>query len=323
MKKNKKSKKGNVVLMGFLVVLAILTGYGTARANLGINNMLDKMDRDIATGLETVDVDTSKLNSDNKIVNVLLVGADKRESWKEAGRSDSCMIATLDLKHKKLKLTSLMRDMYVTIPGYKDNRFNAAYSYGGVSLLYQTIANNFELKLDGYVVVDFAAFKKVVDTLGGVEITLTKEEAKYLTTAYKKGSVLKLKEGLNNMNGTQALAYSRIRQDKKSDFGRTERQRTILSSIFTKAKKLSFNELVNLCEEILPYLTTDLTNGEIKSYMTSVLTMGTTTIDQFRLPIDGSYTPESIRQMDVLVIDIEKNKKALNEFIFEQGSENP
>ena len=196
-----------------------------------------------------------------------------------------------------------MRDMYVEIPGYTDNRFNAAYSYGGVRLLYQTIAQNFELKLDGYMVVDFAAFKTVIDTIGGVDIELTDWEHEYLTTAYKKGSVLKLKKGVNRMNGTQALAYTRIRQDKTADFGRTQRQRNVVESIFKEVKTMPMTKWITLAEEILPYISTDLTNDQIMSYMTSVITMGTTEINQMRIPVDNGYTNQTIRKMQVLVID--------------------
>lgn len=146
------------------------------------------------------------------------------------------MIATIDKKNEKIKITSLMRDMYVDIPGYGKHKFNAAYSYGGVELLYKTILSNFGVSVQGYAIVDFEAFRKVVDTLGGVEINLTEEEHSILMSRYHRTSVLKLKPGINNMNGTQALAYCRLRQDKRADFGRTERQRYVLNQIFLSMK---------------------------------------------------------------------------------------
>ena len=94
------------------------------------------------------------------------------------------MIATIDLKNGKLKLTSLMRDMYIDIPGYGYHKFNAAYSYGGVQLEYETIAETFGIKLDGYVEVDMEAFREVVDLIGGVPMDLTEAEAYFLKTAY-------------------------------------------------------------------------------------------------------------------------------------------
>lgn len=318
--KQRKKKTKIRVIIGLLIVLSIVVGHFSGRVVYEYNHSLSLLNRESGIDLNDVDVDESKLSSENKIINILLVGADKRKAWKEAGRSDSVMIATMDLKNKQLKLTSLMRDMYVQIPGHGENRFNAAYSFGGVSLLYQTIAENFGIKMDGYVVVDFAAFKNVIKTIGGVEIELTDAEYQYLVKAYakKKDSAKYVKPGLNLMNGEQALAYTRIRQDAKADFGRTQRQRNVLQSIFTKAKGMSIGELKDLANEILPSIVTDLSNSEITSYLFSVIMMGTTEFEQMRIPIDNSFQNQKIRSMAVLVLDLPKNREALQNFIFQK-----
>ena len=324
-KKKRRNKIIKKSVLGIFLVISILAGWAVATVESRMNAVLNTMDRDRSTDLSTVDLDDDLLTYDKDIINILLVGSDKRADWSESGRSDSTMIATLDLKHKRLKLTSLMRDMYVPIPMNGENRFNAAYSLGGVKLLYETIATNFGIKLDGYVIVDFKAFQEVIDTIGGVEINLTDKEYKYLTTAYHRGTVLEVKPGLNNLNGEQALAYSRIRQrevDAQGDFGRTRRQRDILQSIFSKAKGMPFSELMKLTETIMPYLATDLTNKEILSYIKSVVTLGTTEIDQMRIPIDNSFTQKRINKMAVLIPDMEMNTAALNDFIFNYDGEN-
>ncbi len=303
----------------FLLLLSSATGFLLAEAKIRVYGVLDGLDREGGESLSSVDLEDVDLVEDDRIINILLVGSDKRATWTQTGRSDSAMIATLDLKHIKLKLTSLMRDMYLTIPGYGENRFNAAYSFGGVSLMYETIASNFGIRLDGYAVVDFSAFKKVINTIGGVKITLTDEEYQYLTTAYKRGSVLDLQPGTNVMNGEQALAYTRIRQDAQGDFGRTERQRKVLQAIFIEAKSMSLAELISLAEELMPYISTDLTNDQIMSYMQSVLMLGTTQIDQMRIPIDNSYEQRRINNMAVLVPDMETNVNALQDFIYNYG----
>lgn len=303
----------------FLLLLSAATGLLLAEAKIRVYGVLDGLNREDGVSLSSVDLEDVDLVEDNRIINILLVGSDKRATWTQTGRSDSAMIATLDLKHKKLKLTSLMRDMYLTIPGYGENRFNAAYSFGGVSLMYETIASNFGIRLDGYAVVDFSAFKKVINTIGGVKITLTDEEYQYLTTAYKKGSVLDLQPGTNVMNGTQALAYTRIRQDAQGDFGRTERQRKVLQAIFTEAKSLSLSELIELAEELMPCISTDLSNDQIMSYMQSVLMLGTTEIDQMRIPVDNSYEQRRINNKAVLVPEMETNVNALQDFIYNYG----
>ncbi|ROR27533.1 LytR family transcriptional attenuator [Mobilisporobacter senegalensis] len=322
-KKKRRNRAIKRTFLGLLLALSIIAGWAIATFETQVNAVLNRMDRDPSTDLSTVELDDDLLTSDKDVINILLVGSDKRATWTESGRSDSTMIATLDLKHKRLKLTSLMRDMYVPIPGHGDDRFNASYAYGGVKLLYETIATNFGIKLDGYVIVDFTAFQAVIDTVGGVEIELTDKEYKYLTTAYHRGSVLNVKPGLNNLNGEQALAYTRIRQDAEGDFGRTRRQRDVLQSIFNEAKGMSLSELVKLTETMMPYLATDLTNEEILSYIKSVVMLGTTEIDQMRIPVDNSFSQARIRNMAVLIPDIAINTQELNDFIFNyDGKEN-
>ena len=317
-KKKTGKKKKSIAIRVLLVVLfvaAIVSGAFAGKVGFLLDDTLNHLNRSSGVDLSTVEV-SKNIEHNNEIINILLVGSDKRRDWAETGRSDSAMIATLDTRHNQLKLTSLMRDMYLPIPGHGENRFNAAYSFGGVELLYQTIAENFEVSIDGYAVVDFYTFCKVINELGGVKIQLTDEEYRYLVSAYpQKEWSHRLKPGKNHMSGAMALAYCRIRQDAQGDFGRTARQRNVLNAILIKAKKLSLSELLELAEKIVPEIATDLTNEEIISYMKTILFMGTTKIHQFRLPVDGSYTPQIIYGMDVLVTDVEQNREALQDFI--------
>ena len=320
--KKKRRKRRKRVLISLCLILSILVGYGVAQAERAMNSILNTRGDAQEGDINDVDLSNIDVIGDDNIINILLIGSDKRASQTTIGRSDSTMIATLDMRHNQLKLTSLMRDMYVEIPGYESNRFNAAYSFGGVPLVYQTIATNFGVRLDGYVLVDFAAFENVINEIGGVEVTITESEYRHLQSYYsvpkrkKYKDALKLKPGKNNMNGIQALAYSRIRKEGNGDFRRTERQRVVLQAIFTKAKGLSFNELIKTMQSVLPYISTDLTNEEIISYMKSMLFMGTTEINQYRLPVDGTFTDETIRSMKVLVPDIPRNAELLQNFIF-------
>lgn len=315
--KNKKPKKfiGKIVLI-CLFVIAIGVGWVSAKVEIQINSILNNVNRDLNETLSDVDVGAYNLISDENIVNILLIGSDKRADWNDVGRSDCTMILTIDFKNNKLKLTSLMRDMYVQIPNIGQDKFNSAYSYGGVSLLYETIASCFGVKLDGYIIVDFEAFKSVINALGGVEVELTQAEYEYLTTAYKKGSVLELKQGLNNMNGSQALAYARIRQDAQGDFGRTKRQRVIIQSILQKIKGMSLTSIIDIAGNVMSYVTTDLSNDQMITYIKSILKMGTTTVDELRIPIDNSYTNERIDGKAVLVVDFDTNKDAIYNFIY-------
>lgn len=280
---------------------------------------------DTENALRNANVVDADLVYDQDVVNILLIGCDKRQDETEAGRSDTTMIATIDIKNGKLKLTSLMRDMYIDIPGYGYHKFNAAYSYGGVQLEYETIAQNFGIKLDGYVEVDMAAFREVVDLLGGVPMDLTEAEAYFLKTAYvnSKHGEKDVTAGPNMLTPYQALAYCRIRQDVSGEFGRTDRQRKVLISIYDEMKKEDVMTITNICMRALRYVTTDLTEDQIRSLLTSVISMGSTEIEQLRIPYEGSYTAGRLGAGGAWVMetDYEANSAALQYFIFGVGED--
>jgi len=250
-----------------------------------------------------------------ELINILLIGQDRR-AGESRQRSDSMILCTINTKEKTLTMTSFMRDMYVQIPGYKDNRINASYAFGGMKLLNATLEKNFGVLVDGNVEVDFGAFIDVIDMLGGVDINLTKSEAKSLNKNTWMGLSKEdwnLQEGVNHMTGAQALAYSRNRSvGGDGDFGRTNRQRKVLAALIDKAKDLSILELDNLLVKILPSLTTDLTDAEILNYATILLPMiSELKVKMMRIPADGSYRMTSIRGMSVLIPDLEESRELL------------
>ena len=339
-KTKKKKSRARIVGRVFLVLGLIMSmTIGSAAAVLvhQSDTMLDLVNYDDQDTLSSVDLSKYKLDEDTEVVNILLVGADKNNDEQDKDverRSDSMMIATMDIKHSKLKITSLMRDMYVEIPGYGGNKLNAAYSFGGIKLLYKTIAENFGIRMDGYAEVNFDAFVNVIDKLGGVEVTLTESEAKNLrsTNYIKRHKYRNVKVGKQIFNGYQALGYCRIRHGKKQadghypgvytasgkgdDYGRTERQRLTMQAILKKVKTLSPEELLKLAEVVLPNITTDISKKKIYKYMMTAVQMGTTELKQFVIPIQGGYTTRTINGGDCLVPDLDANKSALKKFIF-------
>lgn len=310
-----------------------------ATAQYRVSGSLNLLNYDKTNSLDKVDVSKYDTLSDSEIVNILLVGADKNLDEQNAGgaarRSDSMMIATLDMKHKKLKVTSLMRDMYVEIPGHGSRKLNAAYSLGGIKLLYETIAKNFGIKMKGYAEVNFDAFVDVINAVGGVEATLTESEAVNLndTNYIKRKKFRNVKVGKQVLNGYQALGYCRIRHGKwknghypavltasgkGDDYGRAERQRLVIQALLKKVKSMSINKWLELVDIILPNVKTDLDKDEIYSYLMAIVKMGTTELKQYSLPIQNGYTSQKINGEDCLVPDLEKNKKALKKYIFEE-----
>jgi polyisoprenyl-teichoic acid--peptidoglycan teichoic acid transferase len=257
------------------------------------------------------------------VINILLLGEEAIDSGNSRGRTDLMIIATMNTKEKTCKLTSLMRDMLVQIPGYKDNKLNAAYQIGGIPLLYKTIEQNFDLKPDGYMLVDFNNFEGIINKLGGVKITLTPEEASYLnTTNYiSKPEYRNVKAGTQILNGNQALGYCRIRYvatgDKQlNDFGRTSRQRVVLNAIFEQYKSKSLPELAMLLNDILPLITTDIEKEDFETYLRTALSMGLSEIQNLRIPADQTFEEGYVRKMSVLIPDLQENTKILHEFIF-------
>lgn len=264
-----------------------------------------------------------------RVFNVLLVG-EESVYGDPVGRSDSMMIATINGKQKSLKLTSLMRDVYSAIPGYLPNKLNAAFNNGGGVLLSQTIEQNYGIPLEGYVVVNFQAFEKIIDLLGGVELELTEDEANYLnTTNYiSKRANRTVVAGKQTMNGNQALGYCRVRyrtasNGESDDFGRTYRQRTVINSVFEKYKGKSVTEMLDIVNELLPYIRTNISSSDIINFVTIVASMGTTELDTFRIPADHTYMAKDVRCGvsigDALVIDYVENIRQLKQFIY--GSE--
>ncbi len=267
-----------------------------------------------SVGLGGTRTNSEGLVSDSGVLNILLVGQDGREDV-SGSRSDSMMLVSIDKGTDKVKIISLMRDMYVSIPGHDDNRINAAYSYGGVELLEEAIEQNFKVVIDGNVQIDFESFKEIVDKIGGVEIELSQEEADYLNTAYWQNGWT-LSAGLQTLTGDQALAYSRVRQVGNSDFERTERQKKVLMSAFRKVKSQGIVSMLSLASDIYPMLDTDIGIGDMISLGTTALGMEESDIESYRLPADGMYENQTIREMQVLVPDMDANRQYLYELIF-------
>ena len=311
------------VLLVFLLILSAVLGFGVAKVESTMKNTLNHVKRDKDAALSKVDLSGIEVESDDDIVNILLIGDDYRKEkfYDASGLPDVMMIATMDKKHNTLKLSSLMRDTLVTVAGEeKQKKLNASCGNGGgVKNLYKTIAQNFNVKLDGYVKVGFDAFEKVVNAVGGVKIEVTDTEARYLnmTNYIRKKKNRKIKVGKQRLNGDQALAYCRIRKgyDKigesvrtanglVDDYGRTWRQRTVISA--------AFNEMKNIKD---------------------VVWMGTTDIYQLQIPRNGYFrdgntkeNPNEFPNCEGLCLvptngvsnefDPSENAKILRQFIF-------
>ena len=264
--------------------------------------------------------DIDPIVANKNVINILLIGQDQRKTGGNA-RSDAMILCTINKSAKTITMTSFLRDMYVQIPGKNDNRINASYAMGGVPLLNKTLEKNFGVTVDGNVEIGLYGFKDVINMVGGVDIELTEAEAKYLN---KRGNwdleanagTWNLKEGMNHLNGSQALAFSRIRKVGNGDFGRTNRQRIVLSKLMEKAKDMSLSEVNALLRKVLPLITTDLTDQEIMSYVMVIFPMlKDLTIQTPQIPAKDTYRMSMVNKMSVLIPNLKKNRAVLEEIM--------
>lgn len=263
-----------------------------------------------------------QVNWDN-VVNILLVGQDRRPGQGRQ-RSDTMIMVTFNKAKQTVTLTSFMRDAYVTIPGYKSNKLNAAYAFGGMSLLNQTLEQNYGVHIDGDVEVDFNSFRKIIDLLGGVDIHLTEKEVTYLNNGmFLNGTSRELSVGTQRLDGEIALAYARLRAID-SDYRRAERQRNVISSLIQRYKSLPVSEMLSLLEDILPIVVTNMDKNEIVNYALELTPMlAGVQLNTLRIPADGTFSQGIARVRPGLAawfqynIDFAANEEILYEIFAE------
>ena len=266
------------------------------------------------------------------ITNILLVGIDGN-TYKSA-RSDSTIILSINDKEKTIKLVSLMRDMQVRIPGYDidhdgrddEAKFNVAYNTtNGINRTFRTIAANFRLDIDQYVGVNFQAFPKVVDALGGIDIKLTKKEASQvpadgftITADPKDPRFIPIgnEEKVYHLDGFQTLQYARIRKID-SDFGRVQRQQKVIDILLDKALNDIWS-LPGLLEELFKEVSTSFTKDEILQYILRAFSYASyDVVTGYRVPQDGLYKNGKLRGSSTLVFtDQHESVKQLHEYLY-------
>ena len=253
--------------------------------------------------------------------NILLMGADNEEG---RGRTDTIIVASLG--GGKIKLTSIMRDTYVDLEGYGQNKINAAYRLGGEKLAMDTVNRAFGLNITRYAVIDFEGFSDLIDSVGGVTVRVSKAEMKEinkgLDTTWKRLGDGRPIEYLKTygekilLSGPQALAYSRIRKID-SDYVRTSRQRAVLEALLSKLRS-NRNPVVlaKLMQTALSNIKTNINVFEIGAISVRLLS-GSQKVEQMRLPADGAFSSGTVDGAWVIKPDLPKNRKLLQAFLNE------
>ena len=276
---------------------------------------------------ELMEVDDLMLNaslSDEEWVNILLLGGDSRDKG-DYGRTDSIIVLSVNQGEGKVKMTSLMRDMWVPIYGKGSAKINAANVYGGPDLAMRTVNENFDMNISKYVLVNMQSLAGIIDALGGVVVEeVTESERVALNEQLEKdmddfdvvdASPL-LESGYNiRLTGNQALAFSRIRY-LDSDYKRVDRQREVLMGMAYGLKDMGAGTAVALIPTLLESVETNLGMGELMSLAGVALNMDLSTIEQMRLPAEGTYESGTMNGVWKIIANMDKNAKILHDFIY-------
>lgn len=268
-----------------------------------------------------------------KLINILCLGTDERTAGRR-GRTDTIIMMTINTEKKTITMTSFLRDTYIKLAGTNSyNKLNAAYVYGGVGGVQDTLYEYFDLEFDNYAQVNFNSFADVVDVLGGIDIEMSaKEIANLKKTTEKLDKETAFDpdkcrvEGTENtyhLDGRLTLLYCRDRKANDDgqgdgDFGRTDRQRRVLAKLIEKAQSMSIGQLRELITVVLPMITTDLTVTDCMNLLASVGTSYTSyKIQTHHMPAGGTYNYARVNGASVLSVDFEKNKELLHALIFD------
>ena len=306
----------------------------------------ESLEADIDDSINPDDLELNPNLPDN-VVNILLVGVDTRSTTLDDGlqHGDVQIILSINKDTGAVKLTSILRDLYVTIPGYKSkNRINVAYSRGGGALAMRTINHTFELNIEHYVTINFYGLASIIDAIGGVDVDLTKAEAKAINTYLKQHPPkydnqdkeyervpLEAAAGVQHLDGVQAVMYARTRS-VDNDFGRTARQRHLLDLLLQKIMQdMTVDKFMSLMETSLPYVQTNVNASTMLNLGLSVLNSdiisraqaGESLLDQMRIPMDETWKYDQTDSGSSVVVfrtvaRREENVQALHEFIYGQ-----
>ena len=340
----KQVRWGRRIVLGICAFFLVLIVGGVSAGAIYYNSMLNLVTRPEATEQtltdkqfeeilgfvpEKVQVQEEQIPAatvakprEDHIVNIMLIGQQARE--KEVAKlSDTMILCSINKETKTITLTSFLRDTYVKLPDFQGhvcgkNRINVAYNLGwywagekgGMEMLDKLILENFGVEVDYNVEVGFETFKKVIDVMGGVDIEMDADVAKYLKIGEEAG--------MYHLNGEKALTYARTRHVNAgdNDFNRTRRQRTLITSLLNKAKGMKVTEMHNMLKEILPLVITDMTNEEITACALELLPMVVDLeIKTNQVPAEGTYYMTVLDiigvESSVIICDEDANKELL------------
>lgn len=268
-------KKIMKFLLALFVTLLIIIITAGATAFWYVNDKMGKMNK---VDIDETQLGVSENNNLNKYRNVAIFGVDSRkDDYGEGNRSDCIIIASINNETHDVKLISVYRDTYMQIEGHGLDKVTHAYSYGEAPLALKTLNENLDLNIKEFVTVNFDAVADAVDALGGIKMQITSAEVQYINGYIDETSRVTGKKskhitsaGTYNLDGVQAVAYSRIRYTSGGDYKRTERMRDIITAMLAKLKTISISEINKIADKILPKVYTNLSLTDLLSMAPAV-----------------------------------------------------
>ncbi len=330
MQKPKKSR-GFKIFIAIFLILCILAFSTLAAGVIYLKKNINFRYNEITSKPKELGFEEIK---NDEIVNIALFGIDTTNPNSFKGRSDSIMILSLNKTTDKIKLISVLRDSFVPIErkGWTDfSKINSAYSKGGPELAIKTLNEVFDLDISEYATVNFYGMADIIDTMGGVDVTVTEAEVDYInygvTEQCKKKGLdpedYKVKRsGTQRLYGIQAVSYSRIRyvsnaEGTANDYGRTDRQRYVLTQLFKSVKSKSKAEYFTLIKSLSPYCETSLTEWEILKLAVEVL-IGNPVLEETRMPSpEYIMSPPKVDAGAITYYDLNFAANLIHAFIYE------
>ncbi len=305
-------KKRRPVLRFFLILFLLIAAAAAAAGAYGVHTYRDIMAAYSPVPMQKSGVvDEASLMHRDDVYNILLMGVDLADT-DSATRSDSMILLSVDKTNRRLKLTTFMRDMYVTVPGYGDTKLTHACMYEGPQLTVDTIELNFGVRIDAYAKIGYDIFIELVNGVGGITVAeIDETEARALA---EEGVYVDPGTDIH-LTGEQAIKYVRIRH-WQSDFARTERQREAITLIIGQAKKTPLRQLVALAKSLAGKVVCTVPKEDILPLAAGVLPCLQNGIDQQQIPADGTWEDGIRDSLMVLLVDRDANREIIRNFIY-------
>lgn len=320
-KRPKKKKNKKKIILGILLSIVAVLLAAVIAVVCWLNSLLDKPQKENLSGDLGI-VSKEELPFDEEVKNIALFGLDTRQD-NDRGRSDAIIVLSIDRVNKKVKMSSIARDTYITYANGKHDKITHAWSNGKQNLAVKTLNRNFKLDITDFVSVNFFQFAYIIDYIGGVTIDINEGEMnvmnnKHIPHIQSLGiKCEKIKApGVQHVGGGEALAYARDRYTG-SDIERGSRQREVLAAMFEAVKKMNVLKLPKLVEMILGECTTSLDKSEMISIGTWAL-FNMPQIESFGLPNEECKgRGQMINGTSYMVYDLDHASQMLHDFIYQ------